>query len=73
MARDQRQEREKLGLKAIKYRKTSRGGFRDKLRWLGALRIVSHYSRGELSDYPCADNPNENKKFRSLLVPPGFV
>jgi hypothetical protein len=59
---EQRQQREKLGLKAMKYRKTSRGGFGDKLRWLGALRIVNHYSPSELSDYPCIDNPNKKLK-----------
>lgn len=64
--RDQRQEREKLGLKAIKHRKTARGGFRDKLRCLGALRIVNHYPPGELSDYPCADNPNRRLKIPAL-------
>ncbi len=49
---ERRHEREKLGLKAIKHRRTARGGFVDKLRWLGALRVRNHYSPNELSDYP---------------------
>ena len=36
----------------LKHRKKGRGGYRDKLRWLGALRIVGYYSRLDLVDYP---------------------
>ena len=48
----QRKERAKLGLSKTKPAKGSRGGFRDKLRWLGALRVKEHYSPAELVDYP---------------------
>lgn len=47
----QRAERERLGADSPKYRKKGRGGFRDKLRWLGALRVIHHYSPDELADY----------------------
>ena len=36
----------------LKHRKKGRGGYRDKLRWLGALRIVRYYSPVDLVDYP---------------------
>ena len=36
----------------LKHRKKGRGGYRDKLRWLGALRIVGYYSPFDLVDYP---------------------
>ena len=35
----------------VKHQKKGRGGYRDKLRWLGALRVVRYYSP-ELGDYP---------------------
>ena len=36
----------------VKHQKKGRGGYRDKLRWLGALRVVRYYSPSELGDYP---------------------
>jgi hypothetical protein len=56
---EQREERTKRGLTEIKHRKTARGGFRDKLRWLGALRVINHYRPGQLADLPIkvVDNP----------------
>ncbi len=48
---DQRQERKKLGLSDEKF-VSSRGGFADKLNWLGALRVKNHYRKSELVDYP---------------------
>jgi hypothetical protein len=56
----QREERTKRGLTEIKHRKTARGGFRDKLRWLGALRVMNHYRPGQLADLPIkvVDNPS---------------
>jgi hypothetical protein len=57
---EQRGERTKRGLTEIKHRKTARGGFRDKLRWLGALRVINHYPPGKLADLPIkvVDNPS---------------
>src|SRR5260370_943113 len=42
----QRQERKKTG----EVRQGSRGGYRDQLRWLGALRVKEHYRRKNLAD-----------------------
>lgn len=58
--KEQQKERTKLGLTQIKHRKTSRGGFRDKLRRLGALRVINHYPPAELADLPVkvVDNPS---------------
>jgi len=58
--KEQREERAKLGLIEIKHRKTSRGGFRDKLRRLGALRVLNHYPPEVLADLPIevVDNPS---------------
>jgi hypothetical protein len=36
-------------------RPPSRGQFKDKLRWLGALRVKKHYHYSELVDYPDAN------------------
>jgi hypothetical protein len=37
------------------HRRKGRGGYRDKLRWLGALRVVHYYPSSQL-----ADNPDSN-------------
>jgi hypothetical protein len=57
---EQREERTKRGLTEIKHRKTARGRFRDKLRWLGAMRVINHYPPGQLADLPIkvVDNPS---------------
>src|SRR5262249_13524108 len=44
----QRKELKKRGV----IKKPSRGGLRDQLRWLGALRVKEHYPRKTLVDYP---------------------
>jgi hypothetical protein len=49
---EQRKDRERRGLREIKYRPRGRGGFRDQLNWLGALRVKEHYPRKQLVDYP---------------------
>ncbi|MEO8351711.1 MAG: hypothetical protein ABI680_08265 [Chthoniobacteraceae bacterium] len=49
---EQSRERETLGLNKQKKRKGGRGGFKDKLRWLGALRVREHFRADELTDYP---------------------
>ena len=36
----------------LKHRKKGRGGYRDKLRWLGALRVVRYYPPFQLGEYP---------------------
>jgi len=46
--RRQRKELKKRGVT----KKPSRGGLRDQLRWLGALRVKEHYPRQRLVDYP---------------------
>jgi hypothetical protein len=43
----QRKERKKSGV----LRQGSRGGYRDQLRWLGALRVKEHYRFRNLVDY----------------------
>jgi hypothetical protein len=48
---EQRKDREKRGLTEITYKPRGRGGFRDRLNWLGALRVVNHYSKKQLVDY----------------------
>jgi hypothetical protein len=48
---DQRQERKKLGLSDEKPA-ISRGGFADRLNWLGALRVKNYFpKKGQLVDY----------------------
>jgi hypothetical protein len=49
---EQRQDREKRGLTELKYKPRGRGGLKDQLNWLGALRVKEHYSRKQLVDYP---------------------
>jgi hypothetical protein len=49
---EQRKDREQRGLTEIKYRQKGRGGFRDQLNWLGALRVKEHYPRKQLVEYP---------------------
>jgi hypothetical protein len=46
---EQRTERNSLGIAKAKHK--SRGGFSDRLNWLGALRIVNHYPAQRLADY----------------------
>jgi hypothetical protein len=48
---EERKGREKRGLTEIKYKPKGRGGFRDRLNWLGALRVAKHYSKNQLVDY----------------------
>ena len=47
----ERDKRKKRGLTKIKYKLKGRGGFRDRLNWLGALRVVQHYRKSQLVDY----------------------
>lgn len=47
----QRKDREKSELAEIKYKPKGRGGFRDRLNWLGALRVVQHYRTIQLVNY----------------------
>ena len=49
---EQRKDREQRGLTEIKYKQKGRGGFRDQLNWLGALRVMEHYPRKQLVEYP---------------------
>jgi hypothetical protein len=49
---EQLKEREARGCKQAGRKPPSRGGFADKLRWLGAMRVAEHYPRKELVDYP---------------------
>jgi hypothetical protein len=57
---EQRKEHAKLDFTKIRHRKVARGGFRDKLRRLGALRVIEHYLPSELADLPIkvVDNPS---------------
>jgi|GEM_PF-2652828 len=48
---DQREARRIIGLKEAKHT-VSRGGFSDKLNWLGALRVKNHYPHRALVEYP---------------------
>jgi hypothetical protein len=48
---EQRKGREKGELTEIKYKPKGRGGFSDRLNWLGALRVRKHYRTGQLVDY----------------------
>jgi hypothetical protein len=52
----QRKDREKSGLTEIKYKPNGRGGLRDKLRCLGALRVVNHYRSTRLVEYYLQDS-----------------
>jgi hypothetical protein len=36
----------------LMHRRKGRGGYRDKLRWLGALRVVRYYPPSQLANYP---------------------
>jgi hypothetical protein len=49
---EERKDREIRGLTKIKYKPRGRGGLRDQLNWLGALRVKEHYPRKQLVDYP---------------------
>jgi len=48
---EERKDREKRGLTEIKYQPKGRGGFRDRLNWLGALRVKKHYPKRQLVDH----------------------
>jgi hypothetical protein len=48
----QRKLRTKAGLRKAKNQPVSRGGFRDQLSWLGALRVRDFYPAARLTDYP---------------------
>jgi hypothetical protein len=48
---EQRKEREKRGLSKIKHKPKGRGGFRDRLNWLGALHVKEHYQKKQLVDH----------------------
>ncbi len=48
---NQREARKVIGLKEAK-QTISRGAFRDKLNWLGALRVKNHYPYKDLVEYP---------------------
>jgi len=52
---ERRKGREKRGLPGIKYKPKGRGGPKDRLNWLGALRVRERYLNSELVDYsdPC--------------------
>jgi hypothetical protein len=52
----QRKDRERRGLIEIKYKPKGRGGLRDKLRCLGALRVVNHYRTNQLVEYKLQDS-----------------
>jgi hypothetical protein len=47
---EQRTEFNRAGV--ANQKRPGRGGFRDRLNWLGALRIVNHYPPKQLADYP---------------------
>jgi hypothetical protein len=47
----QRQSKTKQAFVKIKRTAKARGGLRDQLNWLGALRIVNHYPKKQLVDY----------------------
>ena len=47
---EQRRARKAIGLKEAKPT-VSRGGFTDKLKWLGALRVKDHYRHRDLVDH----------------------
>jgi hypothetical protein len=51
---EERKDRVSRGLTEIKY-KRKRGGFIDRLRSLGALRVVNHYRTNQLVDYEAQD------------------
>ena len=54
---DQRAEAQMLGVKRTTilkppvHKPKARGGYRDRLNWLGALRVVAHYRDRDLHDY----------------------
>ena len=49
---DEREGRKRQGLIHIARKPRGRGGFRDQLNCLGALRVKEHYPRKQLADYP---------------------
>lgn len=49
---EERKDRDIRGLTEIKYKPKGRGGLRDQLNWLGALRVKEYYPRKQLIDYP---------------------
>jgi hypothetical protein len=48
---EQRKHREKSELTEIKYKPKGRGGFSDRLNWLGALRVREHYWTSQLVNH----------------------
>jgi hypothetical protein len=51
----QRKDREKSEPPEIKYKPKRRGGFSDRLNWLGALRVREHYQTSQLVNYQDQD------------------
>ena len=49
---DEREGRKRQGLIHIARKPRGRGGFKDQLNCLGALRVTEHYPRKQLADYP---------------------
>jgi hypothetical protein len=49
---DEREGRKGRGLTHIGRKTRGRGGFKDQLNCLGALRVTEHYPRKQLADYP---------------------
>jgi len=58
-----------LGIQRAERRKRSRGGMKDKLRRLGALRVLDHYPPSNLADYPRASAGSGNIPNWKLKVP----
>src|SRR5205807_2348545 len=48
---ERRKEVERRGWTKPDYKAKIRGGSMDRLNWLGALRVVKHYSKKQLVDY----------------------
>jgi hypothetical protein len=63
---DQRDGRDKRGLSGVKYKPKGRGGFRDVLNWLGALRVRERYPNSELVDH---SNPNRPEHYLVVAAP----
>lgn len=63
---EQRNGRHKRGLPGVKYKPKGRGGFRDQLNWLGALRVRERYLNSELVDH---SNPNRADHYLVVAAP----
>jgi hypothetical protein len=46
-----RKARAEAGLQSVKHKPISRGGYRDQLRWLGALRVRNFYPTNSMAEY----------------------